>query len=36
MYKVGVHPPGTTFSPNGFPVFTLTYRNDDGGPGHGR
>ena len=36
MYKVQVHPPGTTFPPNGFPVFTLYYRNDDGGPGYGR
>ena len=31
MYKVGLHPPGSTFPPNGFPVFTLYYRNDDGG-----
>jgi len=36
MYKVTVHPPGTKFPPNGFPVFTLNYRNDDGGPGYGR
>jgi WD40 repeat protein len=36
MYKVSVHPPGTTFPPNGFPVVTLYYRNDDGGPGFGR
>ncbi len=36
MYKVRVHPPGTRFPPNGFPVFTLFYRNDDGGPGFGR
>jgi hypothetical protein len=36
MYKVSVHPPGTTFPPNGFPVFALGYRNDDGGPGFGR
>ncbi len=36
MYKVSIHPPGTTFPPNGFPVFTLNYRNDDGGPGYGR
>jgi WD40 repeat protein len=36
MYKVSIHPPGTTFAPNGFPVFTLYYRNDDGGPGYGR
>src|SRR4029077_9721372 len=25
-----------TFPPNGYPVFTLYYRNDDGGPGYGR
>lgn len=36
MYKVSLHPPGTTFPPNGYPVFTLFYRNDDGGPGYGR
>jgi len=36
MYKVEIHPPGTVFPPNGFPVTTLYYRNDDGGPGYGR
>jgi hypothetical protein len=36
MYKVSLHPPGTTFPPNGYPVFTLYFRNDDGGPGYGR
>src|SRR5262249_21785339 len=36
MYKVALHLPGSTFPPNGFPVFTLNYRNDDGGPGYGR
>jgi hypothetical protein len=36
MYKVTLHPPGTTFPPNGFPTFTLNYKNDDGGPGYGR
>jgi len=30
MYKVSVHPPGTTFPPNGMPVVTLYWRNDDG------
>ena len=35
-YKVEVHPPGSTFPPNGMPVFPLAYRNDDGGPGYGR
>jgi hypothetical protein len=34
-YKVEVHPPGATFPPNGMPVATLNYRNDDGGPGLG-
>ncbi|MBM3982754.1 MAG: WD40 repeat domain-containing protein [Planctomycetes bacterium] len=36
MYKVELHPPGTTFPPNGMPVFALAYRNDDGGPGYGK
>ena len=36
MYKVEFHPPGSTFPPNGLPVFTLFYRNDDGGPGYGK
>jgi hypothetical protein len=36
LYKVTLHPPGTSFAPNGFPVFTLYYRNDDGGSGYGR
>jgi len=36
MYKVAIHPPATTFPPNGFPVVTLDYRNDDGGPGYGK
>jgi WD40 repeat protein len=36
MYKVTIHPPGTTFPPNGFPVIQLNYRNDDGGPGLGK
>jgi WD40 repeat protein len=36
MYKVTIHPPGTAFPPNGFPVVTLFYRNDDGGPGYGK
>jgi hypothetical protein len=30
VYKVELHKPGTKLSPNGFPVFTITYRNDDG------
>jgi WD40 repeat protein len=36
MYKVAIHPPGTTFAPNGLPVVTLFWRNDDGGPGFGK
>jgi hypothetical protein len=36
MYKVEVHPAGAVFAPNGFPVISLFYRNDDGGPGLGR
>jgi len=36
MYKVAMHSPGTTFPPNGFPVVTLYYRNDDGGSGYGK
>jgi WD40 repeat protein len=36
MYKVTIHPPGTTFPPNGFPVIHLDYRNDDGGPGYAK
>lgn len=36
MYKVMVHPPGSKFPPNGMPLVTLTYRNDDGGPGYGK
>jgi hypothetical protein len=35
MYKVAIHPPGTTFPPNGLPVVTLYARNDDG-PGLGK
>ncbi|MFO0967306.1 MAG: c-type cytochrome domain-containing protein [Gemmataceae bacterium] len=36
MYKVSIHPPGSKFPPNGFPVFSIPYRNDDGGAGYGR
>jgi dipeptidyl aminopeptidase/acylaminoacyl peptidase len=36
MYKVSMHPPGTTFPPNGLPVVTLPYRNDDGGGRFGK
>lgn len=36
IYKVELHPPGTTFPAGGVPPVTLTYRNDDGGPGMGK
>lgn len=36
MYKVELHPPGRSFPPNGMPVFTLNYRNDDAGAGFGK
>ncbi|MFM8221706.1 MAG: hypothetical protein ACKOJF_22575, partial [Planctomycetaceae bacterium] len=31
-----MHPPGTTFPPNGLPLVRLYYQNDDGGPGYGK
>jgi hypothetical protein len=31
LYRVELHPPGTSLPPNGMPQFTLFYRNDDGG-----
>jgi WD40 repeat protein len=36
MYKVAIHPPDMTFPPNGFPVVTVYYHNDDGGPSYGK
>jgi WD40 repeat protein len=36
VYKIALHPPGSTFPPNGLPVVTLNYRNDDGGAGYGK
>jgi len=36
VYKVEIHPPGTTLAPNGMPPFTLFYRNDDGGAALGK
>jgi len=35
-YKVSLHPPGTKLAPNGLPVVTIYYRNDDGGPMYGK
>lgn len=35
IYKAQILPPDAKFAPNGLPVFHLTYRNDDGGPGYG-
>jgi len=35
-YKVSLHPPGTKLAPNGLPVMTIYYRNDDGGPMYGK
>src|SRR5205823_10922787 len=33
LYKVEIHPPGTTFPAGGVPPVTIHYRNDDGGAG---
>ena len=35
VYKVQILAPDAQFPPNGLPVFHLTERNDDGGPGYG-
>ncbi len=35
-YKVQMHPPGKTFAPNGLPLLTLYFRNDDGGALYGK
>jgi hypothetical protein len=35
IYKAQILPPDAKFAPNGLPVFHITYRNDDGGPGFG-
>ena len=35
VYKVEVAPPGTTFPPNGLPIYPLYWRNDDGFFGNG-
>jgi hypothetical protein len=34
-YRAEILPASATFPPNGLPVFHLTWRNDDGGPGYG-
>jgi WD40 repeat protein len=36
MYRVEMHPPEKTFPPNGLPLFTINYANDDGGAGYGK
>ncbi len=36
VYKVEVHPPGSRFSPNGYPLTRLISRNDDGGGIYGK
>lgn len=35
VYRAEVLKPGAKFPPNGLPVFTIDYHNDDGGPGFG-
>ena len=35
VYRVQIMPPDAEFPANGLPVFHLTWRNDDGGPGYG-
>jgi hypothetical protein len=35
VYRVEVHPAGSTFPPNGLPIRRLYAANDDGGPGVG-
>ncbi|HEY6489457.1 MAG: PPC domain-containing protein [Terracidiphilus sp.] len=35
VYKALILPPDADFPSNGLPVFHLTWRNDDGGPGYG-
>lgn len=36
IYKVSLHPPGAKPAPNGLPVTTFYFRNDDGGPLYGK
>jgi hypothetical protein len=35
VYRVQILEPGAQFPANGLPVFEISYRNDDGGPGYG-
>ncbi|HEV2425761.1 MAG TPA: hypothetical protein VGZ29_13110 [Terriglobia bacterium] len=35
VYKAQILPPDADLPPNGLPVFHVTWRNDDGGPGYG-
>lgn len=35
VYRAQILPPDADFPSNGLPVFHLTWRNDDGGPGYG-
>ena len=35
VYRAQILEPRAKLSPNGLPVFEITYRNDDGGPGYG-
>ena len=36
VYKVDLHKPGSTFPPNGMPLFHINYVNDDGGQNFGK
>jgi hypothetical protein len=36
IYKVSINAPGTQFPPNGMPVITIPFRNDDGGVQYGK
>jgi hypothetical protein len=36
IYKVQMHPAGSTFTPNGLPLKRIYFGNDDGGPGYGK
>jgi hypothetical protein len=36
MYKVSLHSPGMNFPPNGMPLITIPFANDDGGPEYGK